>query len=115
MSTALNIITLVPRESFGFVYWWYFEVPVYFILYILKFVTVYLDRLAVPLMLRSLFIPLFHDYTIMGRVLSFFFRVSRIIFGLVVNVMLTIVLSFFFLTWLTIPVFIITGLYLSSQ
>ncbi len=40
------------------------------------------EDLAVTLMWRLLFTPLFHDATIVGRILSLFFRLSRIFIGI---------------------------------
>ncbi|MEX1061750.1 MAG: ATP-dependent Clp protease ATP-binding subunit [Patescibacteria group bacterium] len=44
---------------------------------------IYIDQItATSLMLRFIFVPLFGDYTIIGRVLAIPFRLSRIVFGL---------------------------------
>src|SRR3989338_3289535 len=100
MPVAVNWVIFLPKELFNFVYWWYFEVPQEFLLLIIKLLAAYLDRLAVPLMIRSLFVPMFHDYTITGRALSLVFRLGRIIFGLVTNLLLSVVLILFYFTWI---------------
>lgn len=50
------------------------------------------EDLAVGLMWRLLFTPLFHDATIVGRGLSFLFRVVRILVGLFAFLIATIIL-----------------------
>lgn len=115
MPAALKILTFIPSEIGGFLYWWYFLVPVSFILYILRLMKVFLDVLAVPVMIRTLFTPLFHDYTLTGRGLSFVFRSFRIIFGLIVNLLISAVLVVFFFTWLALPIIVCLGLVYSSR
>ncbi len=48
------------------------------------------EDLAVGLMLHLLFTPLFHDSSITGRVMSFFFRLSRIFVGFLAYIFATI-------------------------
>lgn len=115
MPVPIQVITFLPKELLNFFYWWYFEVPQQFLIFIIKLLGAYLDRLAVPIMARSLFVPMFHDYTITGRALSFFFRISRIIFGLFVNLLLSLVLIVFYFTWIYIPILVVWGLYLSLR
>lgn len=115
MPAAKEILVFLPKEIFTFFYWWYFEVPEQFLLFSLKLLGAYLDRMSVSVMLRTLFTPMFHDYTITGRSLSFFFRVSRILFGLFVNLLMSVVLIIFFLTWLIIPVLVSLSFYLSLR
>ncbi len=61
---------------------WYPEALVIFIRVWHNLVNILEEDLAVGLMTRLLFTPLFHDSSFVGRILSFFFRLSRIIFGL---------------------------------
>jgi len=115
MPAALSILIFIPKEILGFLYWWYFLVPVQFILYILRLLKVFLDVLAVPVMIRTLFTPMFHDYTITGRALSFVFRIFRILFGLFINFLLSSILVVFFFTWLSLPIIISLGLFYSFR
>lgn len=57
------------------------------------------EDLAVGLMARLLFTPLFHDTSIVGRILSFFFRLSRIILGLTAFLVATIAILISALVW----------------
>lgn len=62
------------------------------------------EDLAVRLMWRLLFTPLFHDATIIGHVLSFLFRVIRILFGLFAFFLATVLLLAIGGYWFTIPI-----------
>src|SRR3989338_5672476 len=106
MPAALSILIFIPKEILGFLYWWYFLVPVQFILSILRLLKFFLDVLAVPVMIRTLFTPMFHDYPITGRALSFVFRIFRILFGLFIHLLLSSILVVFFFTWLSFPIII---------
>lgn len=62
------------------------------------------EDLAVGLMWRLLFTPLFHDATIVGRVLSFLFRVVRILVGLFAFLIATLILLLLGGYFLILPV-----------
>lgn len=70
-----------------------------------KNLMLYLEEdLAVKLMMRLLFVPLFHDSTFVGRFLSFLFRTLRILIGLFAFIIATIVLLAIAGYWLSLPV-----------
>ena len=88
--------------------WWYKEVPARFP-YILKNVTlVWEDLWAVRLMARFLFVPLFHDVTLWGRVLSFIYRLGRITFGLLTLVFVDALLIAGFAFWFIFPLYLLS-------
>src|SRR3989338_10801812 len=62
------------------------------------------EDLAVTLMWRLLFTPLFHDSTIVGRILSFLFRFTRILMGLFAFTIATVILLLIGGYWLILPV-----------
>ncbi|MBI4035817.1 ATP-dependent Clp protease ATP-binding subunit [Candidatus Daviesbacteria bacterium] len=61
------------------------------------------EDLAVMLMFRLLFTPLFHDCTIVGRILSFLFRFVRIVMGLFSFAAATVILFLIGGYWLILP------------
>lgn len=69
------------------------------------------EDLAVGLMFKLLFVPLFHDSTLLGRMLSFGFRSFRIALGLFAFTFTTLIFLTVCLFWLAIPVlaFILEG------
>ncbi|MDO8570746.1 MAG: ATP-dependent Clp protease ATP-binding subunit [Candidatus Daviesbacteria bacterium] len=86
---------------------WYPESLVFF-LRTLRNTIFYLEEdLAVGLMLKLLFVPLFHDSSIVGKLLSFSFRVFRIIVGLFAFLLVTILLFVIAIYWFALPFIVI--------
>ncbi len=62
------------------------------------------EDLAVTLMWKLIFVPLFHDSSIVGRVLSFLFRLFRILTGLFAFSLASVVLFAIAIYWFSLPV-----------
>ncbi|MFH1280230.1 MAG: ATP-dependent Clp protease ATP-binding subunit [Candidatus Beckwithbacteria bacterium] len=66
---------------------------------------VFLDnKMAVSLMFRMMFVPLFHDTSLVGRFLSFIFRFSRVILGGLVLGSVIVAMIFWMMVWILLPV-----------
>jgi ATP-dependent Clp protease ATP-binding subunit ClpC len=63
------------------------------------------EDMAVGLMWRLLFTPLFHDSSFVGRILSLIFRLVRIVSGVVTMIFATLTMSLIALVWLLLPLF----------
>ncbi|MCL5784514.1 MAG: ATP-dependent Clp protease ATP-binding subunit [Patescibacteria group bacterium] len=61
------------------------------------------EDLAVGLMWKLLFVPLFHDSTFTGKLLSFFFRLSRIFAGLLSFALVTTTIFVLAIIWFLLP------------
>lgn len=61
------------------------------------------EDLAVGLMWRLLFTPLFHDSSVVGRILSMLFRLVRIVMGLFAFAIATVILLLIAVYWLALP------------
>lgn len=61
------------------------------------------EDMAVSLMWRLLFTPLFHDDSFVGRILSLIFRVVRIISGIITMIFATLVMGLVTLFWFALP------------
>lgn len=84
-------------------YFWYFEGTLAFFRLFYRLL-VYLDQgFALTLMVRLFFVPLFGDYSIIGRCLAFIFRLGRILAGAVAIIVGEIALSFLFGLWFILP------------
>ena len=67
-----------------------------------------LDRVfAVKISIRYLFHPLYQDYTLIGYILGFIFRLIRIFAGSLVYFLILIIAGAGYLVWLLIPIFLI--------
>ncbi len=62
------------------------------------------EDLAVGLMRKLLFVPLFHDTTFVGRILSFLFRFSRVLIGLFAFFIATVLVIVLAMGWLVLPI-----------
>lgn len=90
---------------------WYLE-GFFFFARTWKNLILYLEEdLAVSLMFKLLFVPLFHDSSIVGRILSGIFRLSRILIGLFAFLIATTVIIFLAIYWFVLPTLILTGIF----
>lgn len=100
----------MPIFPLSLIYFWYFEGLLFFVR-VFKNTLLFLEEdMAVGLMLKLLFVPLFHDSSIVGRLLSIVFRLTRVVFGLIsffVIGMFIITLAVF---WFSLPLLIIFSL-----
>jgi ATP-dependent Clp protease ATP-binding subunit ClpC len=97
----MSKLLLLPVHLLKF---WYPESLVVFIR-IWKNVIAYLEEdLAVTLMIKLLWVPLFHDSTIIGQILSLIFRMIRIILGLFAFAFATLLILSVALVWFLAPV-----------
>jgi len=94
-------------KLFHFPIWWFKYSPQQFFR-LTKNLVIFLDnKLAVSLMARLMFTPLFHDTSILGRILSFIFRSIRIIFGSIIVIIFILASVFWFLVWFISPLLLI--------
>jgi len=90
-------------EILYFPLWWYSR-GVFRILNIIKEQSQDMIRaLGLKIWLKSIFKPMFGDYTKEGRIISFFMRIIILIFRLMAFAVWMIVLSILLLIWLSLP------------
>lgn len=71
-----------------------------------------MDRnLAVKVTLKHFFEPLYKDYTPIGRILGFFFRLGRLAIGLVVYSIFGLIGLGIYLGWLMLPALTLYGIF----
>jgi len=93
------------RSVLGIPLFWYIRIPGRFLILLKRATIVGEDRLAITLMTRLLFTPLFHDPSIVGRLVGFFYRLFRIIFGTLLIVFCLLFITTVLLAWLLFPPF----------
>lgn len=69
------------------------------------------EDLAVGLMWKLIFTPLFQDSTVVGRVLSFIFRFFRILIGLFALTLASVLMFCLAVLWLLLPLLAILGIF----
>lgn len=87
------MIILLPLK---FIQFWYSESFGFFIRVTRNLIYFLEEDLGVGIMFKLLFTPLFKDNTIFGHIMSFFFRLGRIILGL--GAILLVIFGLFFLS-----------------
>ena len=91
----------LPKEFFNF---WYSNSLYLFIRVWTNTINILEEDLAVSLMWRLLFVPLFHDSSIIGRSLSFIFRTTRIFLGLFAYGFASFFIFTLALLWFSLPI-----------
>lgn len=86
---------------------WYPTAAVIFLRSLKNILLILEEDLAVGLMFRLMFVPLFHDASIVGRVLSFIFRLSRVGIGIFGFLCATVVVFIIALLWFSAPFLIL--------
>lgn len=92
---------------FEFLRHWYIKsIKMYFNFILNKLES--LDRhFAFVITVKHIFQPLYKDYSIIGYVLGFLFRLLRLIIGAIVYTAIFIIAVFLYLVWLIAPIYIL--------
>lgn len=107
-------LTINMNLPLRLVKFWYPQALQFFLLTWRNLISLLEEDLAVGLMVRLLFVPLFHDSTIVGKVLSFSFRAVRILLGLLAFALVTVILSFMAVLWFVAPIALPAALFFSQ-
>jgi len=101
------------RIFLDFFKFYFITTPTYLVIIIRRCLTLVDQKLAVTLMAKMIFTPLFGDETILGYILGFLFRFTRVVLGVVVLTSCFLLSVICFLTWLTLPLglFLVFRLY----
>lgn len=82
---------------------WYPKAAVVFLRCLKNILLILEEDLAVGLMMRLIMVPLFHDSSIVGWVLSFIFRLSRILIGIFGFLCAVVLVFLIALLWFSAP------------
>jgi len=98
-------------EILYFPIWWYTQGLKRTGLYVLSSIKNTNRNLAVGLMFKSLFKPMFGQYDREGRIISFFFRLILTLARSIVFLILVILYLLMIIFWLFLPVLVVWGIY----
>ncbi|GMR19229.1 MAG: hypothetical protein BMS9Abin34_360 [Patescibacteria group bacterium] len=87
-------------------YFWYVGGVRFFARTFVRLIIYFNQATATTLMVRLIFVPLFGDYSLLGRVTAFPFRLFRILVGIVVILISVVGSLIFFLAWLGAPLWL---------
>jgi len=87
--------------------WWYSKGLIKTGLFCLEKIKDQEERLGVSIWIKNIFTPMFGQYDIEGRLISFFIRIFQIIARLILLLIWTILMLAVFIIWIVLPIFII--------
>ncbi|MBU0597893.1 hypothetical protein KKF61_02755, partial [Patescibacteria group bacterium] len=88
--------------------WWYSKGLLRVYHYCINSVSTHIRRrLALGIWLRSMFKPMYGDYTKEGRIISFGMRIVVLIYKIVAMLVWLIILLVIFIAWIILPILII--------
>ena len=98
------------KEVLYFPIWWYPAGLKRTVLYIWNSIRSSFNNLALPIMFKNLFKPMFGQYDREGRIISFFMRIILTISRLVVFILFIIFYILLLIIWVVIPIIIVWGI-----
>ncbi len=110
-----SLVIDIIGEILYFPLWWYGQGLKQTALYVFRSVKNSNRDLALGLMLKSLFKPMFGQYDRTGRLISFFMRFILTFSRLVIFLLITIFYIVVIIFWLLLPVVVAWGLYNNSS
>ncbi|KKS31055.1 hypothetical protein A2380_03390 [candidate division WWE3 bacterium RIFOXYB1_FULL_43_24] len=96
----------LPRLPHEFLIWWLVRAPGRILKISSRIITLTNNQISFTTNFRLLFVPLFGDYTLVGRFIGFAIRVVWIVFGLVFYLLLLPLCAIFPVAWYLAPAFI---------
>ncbi len=92
---------------FNFLDHWYRNGFKFFLKHWVKIIKELDKTFAVIINLKHFFVPLYKDYTIIGRFVGIILRFFRASIGLIIYLIITIIFGMIILAWWLIPIFLI--------
>jgi len=113
VSNALLAVRILAIDAVAsilyFPVWWYSAGALRAARYSAGVVAGAARSFGVRVWLKNLFRPMYGQYDLAGRILSFFMRLVMIVYYSVVLLVLTVVMAALFLLWLAIPAVVVCG------
>ena len=96
----------LPRLPHEFIIWWFLKAPRRILKISSRLITLTNSQISFTTNIRILFVPLFGDYTLVGRFIGFFIRVVWTVLGLVFFLILLPASALFPVAWYLAPAFV---------
>lgn len=101
-----------------FLFWWYLQMPVWYLVSLKRVILVLSDKLSLTLLLQTFSIPWHRDYRALGIVMGYVMRFFVIPMDLLIILLVILVYLFFILVWAALPIisifFIITSIFTNN-
>jgi len=109
-ATKILLVDLIG-ELLYFPIWWYTQGLKRVVLYVFNSIKNTNRNLAVGLMFKSLFKPMFGQYDREGRIISFFFRLILTFARTIAFLILVAIYLLAIVFWILLPVAVVWGIY----
>ena len=113
ISVTLN--SLIIRDIKDFFYWWYIQMPFYYLLTIRRTSVVLLDKLSIKILYLHFFTPLQRKYTPLNMALGILVKLIYLPIATSIYLTLLTLLVLLFISWLILPFMTTTFLVLSPM
>lgn len=97
-------------ELLYFPIWWYSQGLKRIVIYVGQSIQNTNRNLAISLMFKNLFKPMFGQYDREGRIISFFFRLIITFFRSILFLLLVILYFLMIIFWIVAPIFVVWGI-----
>ena len=94
----------LPYMTATYLRWFLIDFPLRLFTIAWRIVVLVNNKISFTLNLRLLFVPLYGDYTFMGRVIGFVIRIFQVVFGLILVVIISVVSLAAPLLWYIAPI-----------
>lgn len=101
------MLTTLPLDIFDFLFWYFIGFPKKLLTCSRRLIRLADNELSLSLDIKLFFTPLFGDFTFIGRLMGFVFRILRITFSLIVIIPLSVFAVLAPFMWLALPIFLI--------
>jgi hypothetical protein len=113
LSDFTSIPQLIAFSAKDFVYWWYVQMPVWYVLSLRRIATVIDDQFSLSLLIKTFHIPWHRDYTFPGYMIGILVRIiyipiAAIVFLTVVSADILFIMLWFFLPIITVGMIILS-------
>lgn len=106
-SALKYVIVDVILNVLYFPVWWYTKGLFKIGFFIVNEIKEYANRLSIPILFKNLFTPMFGQYDIGGRIISFFVRIAQFFVLLAFMIIWVILLIILFLFWALFPIVVV--------
>lgn len=85
-------------------YWWYLQMPYYYLISLKRLLLVADDKLSLSALLKTFFVPWKRDYSALGHVMGIIIRIIYLPIGTIVFLFILFSYLLFIAAWLALPV-----------
>lgn len=96
----------LPADIINFLIWWFVGAPKRIFVISNRILAIVNNEVSFILNLRMLFVPLFGDYTIIGRLMGFVYRTIKIVLGMLLLIFLFFLGILVLFSWYLLPFYL---------